>query len=212
MPEDNRDPLPIWFFVGLILLVYGLLVVGSGVFGEATQTVLAETRPALWWGCVIVVAGAAFLGIGLRGRGRGRGGVRTVVTRPPSFPEAAADTPIRPAPGQRWQVLCGDAGHWRAGLYSPPVSGARDVGELERHDCPEMFLLISGRVTLVLSDGRGGTREVPLEAGRPVLVTAPHSAYCPDGPHAGLAFVVERDSFDTEYREVAGWTSGTPGR
>ena len=67
------EPLPIWFFVGLILLVYGLLVLGSGAFGEARPTVLAETRPALWWGGVIVAAGAAFLGIGLRGRGGGGG-------------------------------------------------------------------------------------------------------------------------------------------
>jgi len=132
--------------------------------------------------------------------------MRFVQTDPPSFPDAPADTPLAPAPGERWQVLCGDAGHWRVGVYSPPEAGLGDVRELERHDCPELFLLVSGRVTLVLSDGRGGVREVPLRAGEPISVAAPHSAYCPDGPHAGTCLVVERDAFRTEYREPAGWT------
>ena len=38
-----------------------------------------------------------------------------------------------------------------------------------------------------------------------VLVKAPHSGYCPDGPHTGVAFVVERDAFETEYRTVEEW-------
>jgi hypothetical protein len=79
------------------------------------------------------------------------------------------------------------------------------VTELEKHDCPELFLLISGRVVLVVAEG-ARTREIELEPERPVLVRSPHTGYCPDGPHTGSAFVVERDSFDTEYREVAEWT------
>jgi hypothetical protein len=31
----------------------------------AGNTVLAETRPGLWWGAVILVSGAAFLAIGV---------------------------------------------------------------------------------------------------------------------------------------------------
>ena len=131
--------------------------------------------------------------------------MRKVETRPPSFPVAPVDVPLGMRAGERWQVVAGDGGHWRVGMYSPENGRAADVSELERHDCPELFLLLSGRVTLVLSDGAGGSREVPLEPGKPVLVESPHSAYCPDGPHTGLAFVVERDSFDTEYREVAEW-------
>ncbi len=131
--------------------------------------------------------------------------MRKVQTRRPSFPSAVTDAPIRSQEGVRWQVLCGDAGHWRSGLYSPPESRLEDVEELERHDCPELFLLVSGRVTLVLADG-AELRELPLEPGRPVLVTEPHAAYCPDGPHGGVAFVVERDAFGTEYRGADEWT------
>jgi hypothetical protein len=130
--------------------------------------------------------------------------MRTVTTRPPSFPDAAPNALLTPEQKVRWQVLCGDRGHWRAGIYMPAESSRAEVNELERHDCPELFLLLSGALTLVLAEG-GAVRELPLAIGKPVLVTAPHSGYCPGGPHTGAAFVVERDAFDTEYREAAAW-------
>lgn len=130
--------------------------------------------------------------------------MRIVETRRPSFPEAPENVLLSPAGGKRWQVVCGDAAHWRAGLYSPPETRREEVQELERHDCPEMFLLLSGHLTLVLAEN-GGLRELPLEAGRPIVVTAPHSGYCPGGPHSGVALVVERDEFSTEYRVTNEW-------
>jgi hypothetical protein len=129
---------------------------------------------------------------------------RFVETHAPSFPEVAADVPIAPVDAQRWQVLCGDTAHWRVGLYSPVDASREALRELERHDCPELFLLLSGRLTLLLSVA-GQLREVPLEVGKPVLVTSPHNGYCPDGPHTGRALVVERDVFATEYRGVNDW-------
>lgn len=130
--------------------------------------------------------------------------MRKVEVKAPSFPEAAANRPLEARPGVRWQVMCGDAGHWRVGLYSPPETRAADCVELERHDCPEYFHLLSGRLTLLVKDGPA-VREVPLEPGRPVLVTAPHTGFCPDGPHGGTALVVERDLFSTEYRAPGEW-------
>ena len=127
---------------------------------------------------------------------------RRVTTRAPSFPEVGPDAATAFSAGVRWQVLCGDTGHWRLGVYSPEHASAADVAELERHDCPELFLLVSGRLTLVLALAEG-LHELPLEPGRPVLVTCPHGGFCPDGPHRGTAFVVERDSFDTEYLPIS---------
>lgn len=134
-----------------------------------------------------------------------------VETRRPSFPDALTDQPIEWPDGERWNVLCGDSGHWRCGIFSPPESTPSQISELEWHDCPELFLLVRGRVTLVLSDMNGGVTELQLEAGRPVLVSSPHSAYCPDGPFSGTCFVVERDEFDTEYRPVAEWHARAEG-
>ena len=132
--------------------------------------------------------------------------MRTVTVLPPSFPDIPVDIPLEPRAGQRWQVICGDAAHWRVGLYSPTEDHLAEIVELERHDCPELFLLLEGELTLVLAE-RGGLRELPLELGRPVLVRAPHGGFCPRGPHGGTALVVERDRFTTEYRLVNEWLS-----
>jgi hypothetical protein len=130
--------------------------------------------------------------------------MRRVSTRRPSFPKAKPNKLLSTRPNVRWQVICGDTGHWRVGTYSPPESKCEEVIELERHDCPEFFLLLDGALTLVLSEN-GKLRELPLKPGKPVLVTAPHSAFCPAGPHTGTALVVERDEFETEYRSIAEW-------
>jgi hypothetical protein len=130
--------------------------------------------------------------------------MRQVKTTRPSFPAAPADVLLEWTQGERWQVLCGDEGHWRLGAFAPPEVARGEIAELEQHDCPELFVLVSGRLTLVIARD-GEVVEVPLEAGRPILVASPHAGYCPDGPHTGVALVIERDAFDTEYRAVTDW-------
>jgi len=127
--------------------------------------------------------------------------MRTVEVVPPSFPEVEPDVPIEPRAAEQWQVLCGDADHWRVGIFSPAETAREQLEELEQHSCPELFLLLDGRLTLLLGDG-DSVRELPLSLGVPVLVTAPHAGFCPDGPHTGRAFVVERDVFRTDYTEI----------
>jgi divalent metal cation (Fe/Co/Zn/Cd) transporter len=52
---------PIWYFVGLILLVMGGLIFLSGIYQvinpPAVKTVLAETQPNIWWGVVMIAFG-----------------------------------------------------------------------------------------------------------------------------------------------------------
>lgn len=54
----------IWYFVGLMLLVMGGFVLLAGVIELISPsprvTVLAETHPGVWWGAVMVAAGAIF--------------------------------------------------------------------------------------------------------------------------------------------------------
>jgi hypothetical protein len=56
---------PIWYFVGILLLVLGVLVLGAGIYGmiagEPQRTVLADLHPRVWWGAIMTVAGALFL-------------------------------------------------------------------------------------------------------------------------------------------------------
>jgi hypothetical protein len=75
--KSTPEPLPIWFFVGLILLVYGVLVVLASATMDPGHTVLAELRPGLWWGAVMATAGVAFLAIGWRSRDRSAEGDRS---------------------------------------------------------------------------------------------------------------------------------------
>ncbi|PKL82306.1 MAG: hypothetical protein CVV24_10805 [Ignavibacteriae bacterium HGW-Ignavibacteriae-3] len=52
---------PIWYFVGLILIVMGGIIFLSGIYQfidpPETKTVLAETHPAIWWGAIMFVFG-----------------------------------------------------------------------------------------------------------------------------------------------------------
>ncbi len=66
MANDNEGklPLPIWFFVGIILLVYGVLVIVGQAMdpgGKATQIGM----PGYWWGAILTGAGAIFTVVGL---------------------------------------------------------------------------------------------------------------------------------------------------
>jgi hypothetical protein len=54
----------IWFFVGILLLVYGVLITGSGLYEfispPARTVVLAELHAGVWWGAILVVLGALY--------------------------------------------------------------------------------------------------------------------------------------------------------
>ncbi len=55
---------PIWYFVGLVLLSMGAVVLLTGIYrlasGATHTTVLARLHPDVWWGAVMVAAGAIF--------------------------------------------------------------------------------------------------------------------------------------------------------
>jgi hypothetical protein len=127
--------------------------------------------------------------------------MRRVRVGRPSFPAVLPNQPLPEPRGVLFEPICGDEGHWRAGLFSPSSARSGDVTELETHTCPELFLLLSGRVILLLDTG-SGLREIELRRGRPVLVTAAHAAYCPDGSGTGTCLVVERDFFETTYDDL----------
>ncbi len=73
-PRPAAGPLPIWFFVGLILSAYGVIILVAGLVGDERPTVLAELRPALWWSAVMIAAGGILTFIGLWGHRRTKKG------------------------------------------------------------------------------------------------------------------------------------------
>jgi divalent metal cation (Fe/Co/Zn/Cd) transporter len=56
---------PIWYFVGLLLLAFGILIFITGIYFLITPpshpTVLGETHPSVWWGAIMIIAGGIFL-------------------------------------------------------------------------------------------------------------------------------------------------------
>ena len=70
----EREPLPIWFFVGLILVVFGAVVLGAGLMVDTPERVVRVTAlsPSVWWGGCMIGAGALFLAAGLRREGPGQ--------------------------------------------------------------------------------------------------------------------------------------------
>jgi hypothetical protein len=58
------ERISIWFFVGILTLAYGILLVPYGAwewFGNhEPQTVLHSLHPTFWWGILLFVFGAGF--------------------------------------------------------------------------------------------------------------------------------------------------------
>lgn len=51
----------IWFFIGVLLTVYGALILGSGIVnlitGHLPPVVLAQLHAPLWWGGLMLLLG-----------------------------------------------------------------------------------------------------------------------------------------------------------
>jgi hypothetical protein len=62
MSEEHRI-IPVWFFVGVILLIYGILILATGIyeFHSPPPTVLANLHPAVWWGVLLTILGGIFV-------------------------------------------------------------------------------------------------------------------------------------------------------
>lgn len=59
MTEQNMKP--IWYFVGMILMVMGGIIFLTGIYGllypPAVKKVLADTHPNIWWGIIMILFG-----------------------------------------------------------------------------------------------------------------------------------------------------------
>ena len=61
MTEEHRI-VPVWFFVGVLLLIYGALIFASGLaeWSHPPDTVLAELHAPVWWGALLIVLGGVY--------------------------------------------------------------------------------------------------------------------------------------------------------
>ncbi len=62
MSEDHHI-VPVWFFVGVLLLIYGVLILAMGIiqFSNPPKVVLAHLHAPVWWGAILTVVGAVYV-------------------------------------------------------------------------------------------------------------------------------------------------------
>ena len=62
MPEEHHI-VPVWFFVGVILLIYGVLILAAGIYhlSDPPSTVLGNLHPEIWWGALLTIIGGVYV-------------------------------------------------------------------------------------------------------------------------------------------------------
>jgi hypothetical protein len=52
----------IWFFIGVLLLVYGILITGAGIYGlsHPPNVQLANLHAGVWWGALLIILGLVY--------------------------------------------------------------------------------------------------------------------------------------------------------
>ena len=62
--SESRHLVPIWFFIGILLTVYGALILGAGlwdlIYGIKRAVVLQELHAAVWWGILLLALGGFY--------------------------------------------------------------------------------------------------------------------------------------------------------
>jgi len=65
MENDKKGMRSIWFFVGLLLSIIGLIEIAAGIsdliFPSADHVRLSNLHANLWWGIVIFIAGIIYI-------------------------------------------------------------------------------------------------------------------------------------------------------
>ena len=61
-PEGGR--ISIWFFIGVLVLAYGVLIFGAGIYElfvpETQPVILSNLHAGIWWGLLMIVLGGIY--------------------------------------------------------------------------------------------------------------------------------------------------------
>lgn len=61
--HEKHHIIPVWFFVGLLLLIYGVLILASGLLHWSSPPAgveLTNLHAPVWWGALLFVLGAIY--------------------------------------------------------------------------------------------------------------------------------------------------------
>jgi FtsH-binding integral membrane protein len=56
----KHEMLPVWFFIGVILVIYGVLIFATGLY-EYSNPPKANFHASVWWGIILAAVGAVFV-------------------------------------------------------------------------------------------------------------------------------------------------------
>jgi len=60
----HRHFITIWFFIGIQLTIYGVLILGAGIYDliypQADRVVMANLHAGIWWGALLIVLGGIY--------------------------------------------------------------------------------------------------------------------------------------------------------
>ncbi|HOX03086.1 MAG TPA: hypothetical protein P5555_05965 [Candidatus Paceibacterota bacterium] len=65
MQHDSERQIPIWFFIGALLVLYGVIILGTGVYQVVQPPekplALAHLHAGVWWGALMVAVGSTYV-------------------------------------------------------------------------------------------------------------------------------------------------------
>ena len=60
----HRHFISIWFFIGIQLTIYGVLILGAGIYDliypQADRVVMANLHAGIWWGALLIILGLIY--------------------------------------------------------------------------------------------------------------------------------------------------------
>jgi len=61
--RERRHMLPVWFFIGLLLTMYGVIILITSIvdWSEPSQAVLSQYHPGLWGGILLLLIGSFYV-------------------------------------------------------------------------------------------------------------------------------------------------------
>ena len=60
--HHDHHIIPVWFFVGIILLIYGVIIFTTGIaeYSHPPATVLSNLHSPIWWGAILAIIGGIY--------------------------------------------------------------------------------------------------------------------------------------------------------
>jgi hypothetical protein len=63
--SDRANFISIWYFIGLLLVAYGVLITGAGIYElfvpAERQVVMAHLHAGVWWGALLLILGCFYV-------------------------------------------------------------------------------------------------------------------------------------------------------